>query len=72
MTSVAVTENAPSQLKQIATDAERQSGCLPDEVLALIMAAQIAEEFREFLLVIAFRPDSLVRQEAVEVGIKRK
>ena len=72
MTCLTVTENAPSQQKQIATDAELQSGCLPDEVLALIMAAQIAEEFRKFLLVIAFRPQPLGRQEAVEVGMKRK
>jgi hypothetical protein len=69
--SAAVTENASSQLTQMATNAEIQSGCIPDEALARIMAAQITEEFREFLLVIALRPPSLVR-EAVEAGINRK
>ena len=56
--SVAVTENASSQLTQMASAAELQSECIPDEALARIMAAQITEEFREFLLVIAFRPQS--------------
>jgi hypothetical protein len=36
----------------------------------MITAAQIAEEFREFLLVIAFRPPSPVGREAAGVGIK--
>lgn len=70
--SVAVIKNASSQLTQTMTDGELQSGCVPDEALASIMAAQIAEEFRKFLLVIAFPPQSLAGREAVEVGINRK
>jgi len=56
MMSVAVTDHEPSQLMQTLTDAEHQSGCVPDEALASIMAAEVAEEFREFLLVIASQP----------------
>ena len=70
--SAAVIENARSQCTQMGTNAELQSGCVPDETLAMITAAQIAEEFRKFLLVIAFRPQSPVGREAVEVGINRK
>jgi hypothetical protein len=70
--SVAVVENATSQCTQMATNADLQSGCVPDEALAMIRAAQIAEEFRKFLLVIAFRPQSPVGREAIEVGIDRK
>lgn len=64
--SVAVTKNASPQLTQTVTNAELQSGCVPDEALAPIMDAQIAEEFRKFLLVSAFRPQSPVSREAVE------
>lgn len=70
--SVAAIKDASSQLTQMATNAEPQSGFVPDEALAPIMAAQVAEEFRKFLLVIAYRPQSLVSREAVEVGINRK
>jgi hypothetical protein len=54
--SVAVTHTESSELTPIVTNAKLQSGCVPDEALALIIAAQITEEFRDFLLVIAFQP----------------
>jgi len=56
--SVAAIENASPQLTQIATDAELQSECIADEAECPIMAAQIGEEFRRFLLVIALCPQS--------------
>ena len=56
MMSVGVSDHEPSQLKQTLTNTEHQSGCMPDEALASIMAAEVAEEFREFLLVIASHP----------------
>lgn len=49
-----------------------QSGCIPDEALASIMVTQMTEEFREFLLVIALSPESVVSREAVELGVNRK
>jgi hypothetical protein len=51
--SVAVIENASSKVKEMEADVELQSGYVPNEALALVMAAQISEEFRKFLLVIA-------------------
>jgi hypothetical protein len=70
--SVAVTHTESSELTPIVTNAKLQSGCVPDEALALIIAAQITEEFRDFLLVIAFQPGSLVGREAGQVGSNRK
>lgn len=70
--SVTVIRNASSQVTQMATDAELQSGCVSDEILALIMAAQIGEEFRELLLVISLRPQSLLSRQAVGAGSNRK
>lgn len=70
--SVAVTDHEPSQSEQILTKAEHQSGCMPDEALASIMAAEVAEEFREFLLVIAYHPQSSRRGEAAQAEINWK
>jgi hypothetical protein len=64
--SAAAIENKPSQLTRVATNAELQSQCIPDDALASIMAAQVAEEFRKFLLVIALRPEPLASRESVE------
>ena len=72
MMSVAVTDHEPSQSRETLTNAEHQSGWVPDEALASIMAAEVAEEFREFLLVIASQPQSCRKEEAAQAGINRK
>ena len=70
--SVAVTDHEPSQSQQTLTKAERQSGCVPDEALASIMTAEVAEEFREFLLVIVYHPQSSRKGEAAQAEFNRK
>ena len=64
MTS-AVTQNTSFPVKRTVTKPEVQSGPVPSEGLAPIVAAQIAEQFRKFLLVISLCPQSLAHWEAV-------
>jgi len=63
--AVAVVKNASSQLKQLSTEVLVECEPVPDEASVPNLAAQIAEEFRKFLLVIALGPGSSVNGEAV-------
>ena len=56
--SVAVIENPLQQLTQIVTEVELRCESCPNQAVCPIMAAQVAEDFRKFLLVIALCPQS--------------
>jgi len=56
--SLAVIENPLPQLTQIVTEAELRCESCPDQAVCPIMTAEVAEEFRKFLLVIALCPQS--------------